>query len=377
MNEFDPSLRKIRVMIVDDSLVIRRLIAEGLSKDPLIEVVGQISSGRQACEKILEINPDIVTMDIEMPEMSGIETLKEFQKIAPKIPVIMFSSLTRQGATTVLEALVAGAKDYATKPSDVGKMTEAILAIEQELVPKIKALCIPKPLRNRIAKPSVESSGSSIFREQKTIIPPSGIVNFKQPVEIFCIGCSTGGPNALSDFFKGISASFPVPIVIVQHMPPMFTKILAERLTTESALRVYEGEEGMRIRAGEAYIAPGGKHMVVEKDQQGAFLKLNEDPQENSCRPAVDVLFRSVVRLYGAATLGLVMTGMGRDGAAGCELIRKAGGKIVIQDEATSVVWGMPGAVYELGIADAMLPLLELSPAISRWVDQSQKKGRT
>lgn len=366
-------------------MVMRRLIVESLSKQSEIEVVGQASNGRQALEKVRELNPDLITMDVEMPEMSGIETLQELKKFAPKLPVIMFSALTRQGATTVLEALLAGAKDYATKPADVSNLSDAVQAIELELVPKILALCSKKiPTRTRkeaFGSPSLGRdrfpSGPGQSREASLPVPTnaSGAVTFKSPIEVLCVGSSTGGPNALSDFFKGIPATFPVPIVIVQHMPVMFTRILAERLTSESAIKTFEGEEGMIVRPGEAYVAPGGKHMEVVRRGNETVLTLHEGPQENSCRPAVDVLFRSVVKAYGMSTFGVIMTGMGRDGCSGCELIRQAGGKVLIQDQETSVVWGMPGAVFEAGLADRVVPLAELSPTACRWVAES-RKGR-
>ena len=361
---------KIRVLIVDDSLVMRRIIQESLSHDPDIQVVGTASGGRSACEKVQELHPDLVTMDVEMPGMGGIEALREVRLRDPKLPVIMVSSLTRKGATTVLEALGAGANDYVTKPQEAGEALAAVQSIGRDLIPKIKALC------------SVQRA--TALRQSRPVPPtplsPAGVPSladhlpqFAKPIEILCIGSSTGGPNALSDFFKGLPANLPVPIVLVQHMPPMFTQILAERLHKETLRPCCEAAEGMEIQAGSAYVAPGGKHLEVRRLQGRTFLHLQDGPPEHSCRPAVDVLFRSVVQHFGAATLGVVMTGMGRDGAASAQLIRQAGGQVLAQDQETSVVWGMPGAVVEVGAASTVLPLLELAPAAARWIQQSRR----
>lgn len=352
---------KIRVLVVDDSVVIRKLVTDILSGDSEIEVAGIAANGRIALDKITQLNPDIVTMDVEMPEMNGLEALAALRKTHPKLPVIMFSTLTERGGVTTLEALSLGATDYVTKPSNVGSATAGQERVREELIPKIKALCgrrqvftanavaLSPTLRNRITSPAMQT--------------PSG-----KMVEIVAIGVSTGGPNALAALLPDIPASLPVPVVIVQHMPPVFTRLLAERLNASSPLTVREGTAGYELKPAEAWIAPGNYHMVLEKTALGSRIALQQEAQENSCRPAVDVLFRSVERIYGGATLAVILTGMGQDGLRGCEMIREAGGQILVQDEASSVVWGMPGYVANAGLADKVLPLDQIAGEIVRRV---------
>jgi len=350
---------KIRALIVDDSVVMRRIIGDALSRDPALETAGVASHGGIALQKIPQVNPDIVILDVEMPEMDGLTTLREIRKKYPKLPVIMFSTLTAKGAVTTIEALTAGASDYVAKPANMGCVSESLERLQAELIPKIKALCggvAPPEIRN--FHPNPISTGPQ-FRIGTAAI------------EIVSIGTSTGGPNALAELFKDFPGDLPVPVVIVQHMPPVFTALLAERLTAHSNLKFSEGREGEPLRAGQGYLAPGGKHMEVV--QQGGIrrIHLQEGPPENSCRPAVDVLFRSVVGVYGGGTLGVVLTGMGQDGMRGCELIRECRGQVLAQDEASSVVWGMPGAVVGAGLADKVLPLNQVANEIVRRVKQS------
>lgn len=355
---------KIRVLVVDDAVVVRKLITETLRRDPDLEVVGIAANGRIALQKIPQLNPDILTLDIEMPELDGLATLRELRKIYPKLPVIMFSTLTEKGAVATLEALALGANDYVTKPANVGGVTEAMERLEQELIPKIKIHCRHLPVsgmaREKLAVPTRPLQG----------VPP--LPPHAGPIEMVCIGTSTGGPNALAEVFKNLPAEFPVPIVIVQHMPPLFTAMLAERLTAHSAVPCHEGAEGMVAERGHAYIAPGGRHMEVWRVGMRTTLKLHDGPPENSCRPAVDVLFRSVVAVYGSAVLGVVMTGMGQDGFRGCESIREKRGHVIVQDEATSVVWGMPGVVARSGHPDKIIPLNQIAGEITRRVRESR-----
>jgi two-component system chemotaxis response regulator CheB len=356
---------KIRVLVVDDAVVLRKLITEALSKDPAIEVVGVAANGKIALAKIPQVNPDIVTLDVEMPEMDGITTLREIRKVYAKLPVIMFSTLTARGASTTLDALSAGASDYVTKPSNVGNVLESISRMESDLVPKIKAHCrhlLPgRPL------PGIVSHATSA-PARPTVSPPRP--DGRSPLDIVCIGTSTGGPNALADLFRVFPKTFRVPIVMVQHMPPLFTQMLAERLDTLGTLKFHEGKEGQAIEPNNVYLAPGGHHMEVRRQGTRTVLHLTEAPPENSCRPAVDVLFRSVVAGYGGRVLGVVLTGMGQDGLRGCELIHEKRGQVVVQDEATSVVWGMPGYVFQAGFADRVLPLNQIAQEIIRRVNQ-------
>lgn len=350
---------KARVLIVDDSTVIRRLLSDALSGDSAIEVAGTASNGRIALAKVEQLNPDLVTLDIEMPDMDGLATLKELRARRPRLPVIMFSTLTERGAVTTLNALAAGANDYVTKPANVGSVTAAIQSVREQLIPRIKALC-----------PSVVESRPSIR-------PPAPVANRvavrpSRQVEIIAIGVSTGGPNALTSIFRQLPADLGVPLVIVQHMPPVFTKYLAERLNSISALEVREAAAGELLHAGGAWLAPGGMHLGLARSASGVITRLHLGPPENSCRPAVDVLFRSVAGLYGPAAAGLILTGMGCDGLRGCQDIHAAGGQIAIQDESTSVVWGMPGAVYGAGLAGEVLPL----PRIAGWITTLAAAGR-
>ncbi len=363
-------MRKIKVMIVDDSVVVRRLIGDSLKVDPEIEVVGIASNGNLALKKIPQLKPDLVTLDIEMPEMNGLETLAEIRKIYPRLPVIMFSTLTERGGTATLEALALGASDYVTKPANVGSVSEGMKRVQNELIPKIKAFCSgtvglpspqtiipPSPDREPLKKSATQPHVSTPINTtgQKTPVLRTGTI--KQKIEIVAIGVSTGGPNALAELFPVFPSDFPVPIVMVQHMPPFFTKLLAERLDSKSNLKVYEGQTDMQLKRGEALVAPGNYHMVVKQKGQGPVVQLNQDEPENSCRPAVDVLFRSVCEVYGKNVLGVILTGMGHDGLNGCEHITKAGGQVLVQDEASSVVWGMPGFVARAGLADGIHPL--------------------
>ncbi len=347
---------KTRVLVVDDAVVIRKIISETVNRDPGLEVVGLASNGKIALQKIPQVNPDIVILDVEMPEMNGLETIRELRKTYAKLPVIMFSTLTGKGTVTTIEALTAGASDYVCKPANVGNVTESIQRLESELIPKIKHLCpgavVPAP-------PRLPKAAAYL---------PSQRTDGLQPVEILAVGTSTGGPNALAEMFKGFARDFPVPIVVVQHMPPMFTALLAERLSASTPVKFVEGQAGMPVLPGQGYIAPGGKHMVIVRFNGKPVLQLNEEPPENSCRPAVDVLFRSVVAAYGAGTLGVILTGMGYDGLRGCQLIRERQGQIIAQDRESSVVWGMPGAVAEAGLADTVVPLSQVCTEIHRRV---------
>jgi two-component system chemotaxis response regulator CheB len=356
-------MSKIRVLVVDDAVVVRRLVSDILASDPEIEVVGTAANGRIALAKIPQVNPDLVTLDVEMPDMNGLEVLAALRKTHPRLPVIMFSTLTQRGAAATLDALALGANDYVTKPANVGSVQEAMQRIREELIPKIKSFCG----RKQQPSPSVLRLLST---PRTTTPPPTRKTTSPSRVEIVAIGVSTGGPNALADLLPALPGNFPVPIVIVQHMPPLFTRLLAERLNTKSAIGVSEATAGSVLSPGHAWIALGDFHMALERDTRGNRLRLHQGPPENSCRPAVDVLFRSVAEIYGAGVLSVVLTGMGQDGLRGCEQIKEAGGQVLAQDEASSVVWGMPGFVARAGLADKILPLNELAFEITRRVNR-------
>jgi len=338
-------MRPIRVFVVDDSAVIRRLLTEVLSSEPEVEVAGTAANGNLALEKLDAVRPDLVTLDIEMPGIDGLATLVEIRKRKPRLPVIMFSTLTERGASATLEALARGASDYVTKPTSVGSADEARERVRGELIPKIRSLCeVREALAPLIAAP-----------------PPRIAPRSRARIEIVAIGSSTGGPNALGEVIPQIPADFPVPIVIVQHMPPVFTRLLAERLNKLGRLAVHEGEQGRSPQPGEVWIAPGDYHMTLVRKGPEVIMVMNQDSPENCCRPAVDVLFRSVAQVYGSSALGLVLTGMGSDGTSGAQKIREAGGEVFAQDEASSVVWGMPGSVVAARQADRVCPLRSIA----------------
>ena len=336
------------------------MLSDTMNEDPDIEVVGVAPNGNICLQKIPQVNPDVISLDIEMPEMNGLEALEKIRERWPKLPVIMFSTRTQKGATATLEALGKGATDYVAKPSRATSIEEGIALIKKELIPKIKALCsenagleipdnLPKP------KPVVRQPNDPAHRKE---------VKKYHRVDVVAIGVSTGGPNALAALIPTIPANFPVPIVIVQHMPPNFTRLLAERLDLKSSITVKECEDGDILKPGHAYIAPGDFHMYIEHNKDDIVALLNQGPPENSCRPAVDVLFRSVAKVYGRNALGVVLTGMGQDGMHGSEHIQSRGGQVIVQDEETSVVWGMPGFVVKAQLADKVLPLDEIGPDI-------------
>jgi two-component system chemotaxis response regulator CheB len=353
---------KIRVLVVDDAVVMRKLISEALSRDAELEVVGVAANGRIALQKVPQLNPDLITLDIEMPEMDGLETLRELRKAHPKLPVIMFSTLTTRAAAATLDALSLGAADYVTKPANVGSVTECIDRLQSDLVAKIKVHC-----RHLLR----QAPPASAIVPQVSLAAPGRIASrvpggFPGLPEVVCIATSTGGPNALAELFRGFPGGFHLPLLIVQHMPPLFTAMLAERLNKLGSVKFYEGAEGQTVQPGHAYLAPGGKHMEVRRTAARVVLHLQEEAPENSCRPAADVLFRSAVSAYGGKILGVVMTGMGQDGLRGCELIREQGGHVVVQDELSSVVWGMPGSVAQAGCADKIVPLDQIAGEITR-----------
>ncbi|WP_432978833.1 protein-glutamate methylesterase/protein-glutamine glutaminase [Dactylosporangium sp. CA-233914] len=372
----------ISVLVVDDSVVVRRLITDALGDDPEIRVVGTAPNGKVAMTKIEQLRPDLVTLDIEMPIMDGLQTMRAIRAKYARLPVIMFSTLTAAGATATLDALSAGASDYVTKPANVGSVAESIRSVREQIIPRIHALAggrrgalaaPPRPLGGpnhapapSLTRPPGGSALPGVVRPPN--VPPNGpavapirAVPRGGAIEVVAIGCSTGGPDALTSVVRALPASLPVPVVVVQHMPPVFTKMFADRLDRTAAVTVVEATGDMVVRPGTVYIAPGDFHLEVHRRGTEVVTKLNTGPPENFCRPAVDVLFRSVARVYGGATLAIVLTGMGQDGKRGAEQLRSAGAEIVAQDEATSVVWGMPGAVTQAGLAHAVLPLGDIA----------------
>lgn len=370
-------MRRIRVLVVDDAVVVRRLVTDVLAADPDIEVVGVAANGRIALQKIAQLAPDIITLDIEMPEMDGLTTVTEIRKTWKMLPIIMFSTLTERGAQATMEALARGATDYVTKPANVGSVTIAQQRIRDDLIPRIKSLCpgvLPATSGTTTSASSGATTGStriSLADQLAKVVgapaarpPRPAPAGPPQSISIVAIGCSTGGPNALIEIIPKLPADFPLPIVITQHMPPMFTKFLADRLSAMSKISVREATDGAVIAPGTAWIAPGDHHMVLKSVGGRIIATLTQGPPENSCRPAVDVMMRSVVECYGPRVLSVILTGMGQDGLRGSEAVHDAGGSVFAQDEATSVVWGMPGFVARAGIASQVLPLDRVAQAI-------------
>jgi two-component system chemotaxis response regulator CheB len=422
-------MARIRVLVVDDSVVVRKILCDTLTGESDFEVVGTAADGRLALEQIDATKPDVVTLDIEMPVMDGVAAAGEIHRRWPRLPVIMFSTLSQRGATTTLEALGAGAVDYVTKPTNSANLLDAMRSLREDLFAKlrfyggrsaaarvaaqpVRAPAVPasppapsaeEPCTNAAPKSSDDRTGwrppaaparddaqRKSFRERlarlatsppavPSVVPPAAggapVATPKPPPrapfaanprsrlmpgeapEVVVIGVSTGGPPALNVLLPALPATFPVPILIVQHMPPIFTKLLAQQLAAKCQLKVVEAEAGMSLEPGVVAIAPGDFHMVIERSGTQHRIALHQEAPENSCRPSVDPLFRSAARCFGRRTLGVVLTGMGSDGMKGSQAIKEAGGVILAQDENSSVVWGMPGYVVNQGLADAVLAL--------------------
>jgi two-component system, chemotaxis family, protein-glutamate methylesterase/glutaminase len=363
--------RRTRILIVDDSAVIRSLLRSVVSRDAQLEVAATAADGATALACLETVRPDLILLDVEMPVMDGLATLRQLRARSYRTPVIMCSSLTHRGAQVTIEALAVGASDYVAKPQGASGREEAIAALAADLIPKIRALAgssrtLPAPQR-AAALPSAAPAPLAV-RPQPLGAPPAVVV----------IGVSTGGPAALDVVLPALPAGFPLPVLVVQHMPELFTSLLAERLNSRSPLRVAEAAEGAPVAPGTVAIARGNWHLEVVAPLGSAprpTLHLVQSPPENHCRPAVDVLFRSAARVYGAAVLAVVLTGMGSDGLNGCRIIREQGGSVLAQDEASSTVWGMPGAVANAGLANRILPLAGLAQEILKIAGRAPASG--
>ncbi len=350
-------------MIVDDAIVVRKALTDALSRDPDLEVAGTASNGRLALAKLRSLHPDIILLDIEMPEMTGLEAIPEIRKIFSRVPIIMFSTLTERGAEATLDALALGATDYVTKPSN-SDMASTSESISKDLIPKIRALCKP-PIVAEGSSPGAARPAPAIDRLPIRTRPAA---SRSARLGIVAIGVSTGGPDALGVLLPAFPAQFPLPIVIAQHMPPIFTGLLAKRLSSKCALPVQECKSGEALHPSCIWLAPGDYHMVVQQEDHHMLLRTNQEPRENFCRPSVDVLFRSVAETFGGNSLAVILTGMGQDGLKGCEALCAAGASVIVQDEASSVVWGMPGYVARAGLAEKILPLDQIGSEVIRRV---------
>ena len=373
--------RRTRILIVDDSAVMRSLLRSVVTTDAGLEVAGTAADGASALASLAQLQPDLILLDVEMPVMDGLVTLRELRRRGNRMPVIMCSSLTQRGARVTIEALACGASDYVTKPTGQSGREAALNALAGELIPKIHALSRPSQPR-----PSIQFSAQSMSPAPVSSLPgigrassaPSPSLLSRQPLRpqpitaipsVVAIGVSTGGPAALDVLLPLLPATFQLPVLIVQHMPELFTRLFAERLNGRCKLRVREAAEGDTVVPGTISIARGNWHLEVVAASLASAppsLRLTQGPLENHCRPAVDVLFRSAAKVYGSGVLAVVLTGMGSDGLNGSRVIREQGGSVLAQDEPSSTVWGMPGAVASAGLAQRILPLDAIAPEILR-----------
>jgi len=423
-----PGTPDIRVVIVDDSSVVRFVLSEVVRHQQGFELAGVATNGQEAISVVEKTQPDVVVMDIEMPVLDGLGALKELKKRWPRVPVIMFSTLTEQGGRATLAALAEGAEDYLTKPTSTEGPVGAFNSVRRDLVPLLRtwgeisrtrfapprfkpapaeqpgppqpplAACTPPKVlgtsatsRPRLGAAQPHARGATVTLSPRapgpstsaapspaaSLAPASVMPNTRREasslrgartVTAVVMGSSTGGPNALAAAVPALPPDLGVPVLLVQHMPPTFTKMLAERLNNQSRLQVVEAQAGMPAEPGYFYVAPGGIHMVVRRSGHAVSIELNDGPPENFCKPSVDVLFRSAASTWGGGTLGVVLTGMGHDGLAGSRAITETGGQIIAQDEESSVVWGMPGAVTTAGVALEVVPIQDVAAAIVRHV---------
>jgi two-component system, chemotaxis family, protein-glutamate methylesterase/glutaminase len=351
-------MKKAKVLVVDDAMLIRRLVTDVLAADPAIEVVGEAQNGRIALQKLAQLSPDLVTLDVEMPEMNGLQTLKEIRKTHPRLPVIMFSAVTERGAADTLEALHYGASDYVTKPGGGAGRDAAQARIREDLVPKIKSLCRVATALTKGIRPPAGTRATTPFT-LRALGPAIG-------ADVVAISLSTGGPAALGEIVRQLPADFRAPLLVVPHMAAMFTKFFAERLAAQTPMRVIEPASGQPLEPGVVYVAPGDFHLTIERRNGAAICMLDQQPPLHAHRPSADTLFESVAGAYGSRALAVVLTGMGQDGLSGCEHIAAAGGRVIVQDESSSVVWEMAGLVAKAGLADAVLPLADLAGELIR-----------
>jgi two-component system chemotaxis response regulator CheB len=347
-------------MVVDDAVVVRGLVSRWVSEEPDMVVVGVCGNGREAVDSLDRLDPEVVALDIEMPVLDGIGALPLLLAKRPDLVVLMVSTVTRRNAEISLRALALGAADYVPKPESNREVTTS-QSFRREVIDKIRHLGRRRHLRRvpRSATPADTSPAPIRLRPFSKTAPRA-----------ICIGCSTGGPQALQVVARGLrSALDRLPVLVAQHMPPTFTAILAEHLEREIAHPAREGADGEPLAPGTFYVAPGGRHMRVEVRGKVPVIALDDSPPMHFCRPAVDPLFASAAATFGAGTLAMLLTGMGCDGTAGAAAVARAGGSVIAQDEASSVVWGMPGSAARAGVCSAVLPLDEIGPRAARLIE--------
>ncbi|MEO1496848.1 MAG: chemotaxis response regulator protein-glutamate methylesterase [Planctomycetota bacterium] len=347
---------QLRCLVVDDSALYRKVVRDVLAGLPGVEVVGVAHDGKQALEQIDALTPDVVTLDLEMPLLDGIGVLKELQARGATTSAIMVSAFTARGAKATTQALQLGAFDFILKPA-TNSLDESIQQLRRDLGPKLRACQLR---RMATARPAARSVAPQRKITPRAARPAAASPFLGRKPEVLAIGISTGGPQALTQLLPKLPANLSVPVLLVQHMPPMFTKSLAEDLDRRCPLKVVEASQGQPVEKGKILIAPGGKHMRVADLATGKVIQLTDDPPERNCRPAVDYLFRSVAKCYGEATLAAVLTGMGDDGTVGAKAIKQAGGRVIAQDEASCIVYGMPKSIVDNGLADEVAPLTRI-----------------
>ena len=365
--------KKIKVLVVDDTIVYRKAVSDVLKEIPGVEVVGVAHNGKIALAKVRTLKPDLLTLDIEMPEMNGIEVLEHLKKEAPEVSAIMVSTLTSEGGHMTMKALELGAYDFLLKPSTTN-IVDSKKELRTLLTPLIKAFQTGRTTVGSMGR-TARSRKPLSTRSPRPAAARTAMAQARTPArrgksEIVAIGISTGGPNALGRMMPMLPGDLGVPIVLVQHMPPVFTKSLATSLNNKCALTVKEAEDGEPILPNIAYIAPGGKQMklVASTDGRNRLIKITNDPPENSCRPSVDYLFRSVADYYVGRTTAVIMTGMGSDGTKGIEILKKKSAVVIGQDQASCVVYGMPKAPAEKGLVDIVAPLDKIASEIVKTV---------
>jgi two-component system chemotaxis response regulator CheB len=357
----------ISVLVVDDTITYRRIVSEALGRIEGVEVVGTAHSGAAALAKMERLNPDLVTLDLEMPDLNGIQVLEEMRQRKSRAAPIMVSSFTERGGELTIKALEAGAFDFVTK-TGAGSPEAQLQRLSADLSAIIQSW---QNRRNRAAPPAGQAPPTSTAPARQTAPPaarptprsPTSASLAKRP-EMILIGISTGGPNALATIMPAFPATLPVPIFIVQHMPRLFTGYLAESLSKKARVPIAEATDGAIARAGHVYLAPGGQHLKIARCAAGIRMRVTDDPPENNCRPSVDVLFRSAANEFPGKSCGVIMTGMGNDGALGSRLLKRKGSTILAQDEASCVVYGMPKEVVATGVVDQQLPLDQIPAAI-------------
>lgn len=352
-------MNPIRLLIVDDSAVVRAQITQMFLGVPDVDVVGTAHNGIVALQRIETLNPDVVILDLEMPELDGLGTLKELKRRKTHVAVILFSALTEKGARVTIEALSLGARDYVTKPTTSGLISVTVQQAKDSLIEKVVTFGSKRKV----------PSGSALY--------PTKQLPHESEIQVVAVASSTGGPTALLKLFQELPNDFSVPLLVAQHMPPIFTRMFAERLSSVSGIQVKEGFNGAKVEPRTAWIAPGDFHMCVERQGCNTVIVINKNASENSCRPSADVLFRSVAGVFAKSTLAVVLTGMGQDGLKGAREIVEKGGEVFAQDEQSSVVWSMPGAVVNAGIASSVFSIDDMAYEIQRRIEKGLRTRKS